>query len=146
MEYNIQKFNHEVFGEVRVVDKKGSPWFILSDICNSLELTNPSVSAKSLDDEVTKLNLGGLSGEAIIISESGLYTIVLRCRDAVKKGTVPYEFRRWVISEVLPTIRKTGKYEMNSGTQTTIAEPYPNSINMSVAKMTTSIKRKCPSR
>lgn len=47
-----------------------------------------------------------------ILSESGLYTLVLRCRDAVKQGTVPYRFRKWVTNEVLPQIRKTGKYEL----------------------------------
>nr|WP_244108156.1 BRO family protein [Burkholderia ambifaria] len=46
-----------------------------------------------------------------IVSEPGMYTLVFRCRDAVKPGTVPYRFRRWVTRDVLPSIRKTGRYE-----------------------------------
>ncbi|WP_410482481.1 BRO-N domain-containing protein [Ralstonia flatus] len=45
-----------------------------------------------------------------VISESGMYTLVLRCRDAVKPGTVPQRFRKWVTSIVLPAIRKTGQF------------------------------------
>ena len=41
-----------------------------------------------------------------------MYTLILRCRDAVKKGSIPHRFRKWVTSEVLPTIRKTGKYQL----------------------------------
>ena len=50
--------------------------------------------------------------EVNIISESGMYTLILRCRDAVKKGSIPHRFRKWVTSEVLPAIRKTGKYQL----------------------------------
>ncbi len=46
----------------------------------------------------------------LIISESGLYTLILRCRDAVTPGTIPYRFRKWVTGEVLPQIRQTGRY------------------------------------
>ncbi|OKL75433.1 hypothetical protein AF45_005425 [Klebsiella pneumoniae MGH 59] len=45
-----------------------------------------------------------------IISESGLYTLILRCRDAVKQGTTAWRFRKWVTNEVLPAIRKSGEY------------------------------------
>ncbi|CFQ88082.1 MULTISPECIES: Bro-N domain-containing protein [Yersinia] len=55
----------------------------------------------------------GRQGFASIISESGLYTLILRCRDAVTPGTIPYRFRKWVTSEVLPAIRQTGKYDIN---------------------------------
>lgn len=58
----------------------------------------------------SKVHGGG--GEVNIVSESGMYTLILRCRDAVKKGSVPHRFRKWVTAEVLPAIRKTGKYEV----------------------------------
>lgn len=64
-----------------------------------------------------------------IINESGLYTLILRCRDAVKPGTVPHRFRKWVTNEVLPTIRKTGRYEHPVAT-TRSAEPLtPSDMN-----------------
>lgn len=47
-----------------------------------------------------------------IVSESGMYTLVLRCRDAVKKSTVQYRFRKWATNELLPTIRKIGSYSL----------------------------------
>ncbi|MGF7480920.1 BRO-N domain-containing protein [Providencia sp. SP181] len=104
-------FNFDSSIAIRAISVNGEPWFIASDVCKALQLTNPTISLKALDkDERSKLNLGR-QGEANIISESGLYTLILRCRDAVIKGSLPYRFRRWVTSEVLPSIRKTGKYD-----------------------------------
>ncbi|MDL9985939.1 Bro-N domain-containing protein [Providencia rettgeri] len=104
-------FNFDSAIAIRAISVNGEPWFIASDVCKALQLTNPTISLKALDkDERSKLNLGR-QGEANIISESGLYTLILRCRDAVIKGSLPYRFRRWVTSEVLPSIRKTGKYD-----------------------------------
>lgn len=54
-----------------------------------------------------------------IISESGMYTLILRCRDAVKKGSVPHRFRKWVTAEVLPQIRKTGSYTKSTTNERT---------------------------
>ena len=67
-----------------------------------------------------------------IVSESGMYTLILRCRDAVKKGSVPHRFRKWVTAEVLPAIRKTGKYE----SKTTVDDRtgLRNAVNMLVSK------------
>ncbi len=88
----------------------GAPWFVASDVIKALQLTNATMSMKALDDdERSKLNLGR-QGTANIISESGLYTLILRCRDAVTPGTIPYRFRKWVTGEVLPQIRRTGRY------------------------------------
>lgn len=67
-----------------------------------------------------------------IVSESGMYTLILRCRDAVKKGSIPHRFRKWVTAEVLPTIRKTGRYEH----KTTVDDRtgLRNAVNMLVSK------------
>lgn len=101
---------------VRVVDRDGEPWFVAADVCVILDLSNPTVAVQPLDeDERAKLNLGP-QGDTNIISESGLYTLMLRCRDAVKSGTVPHRFRRWITGEVLPTIRKTGRYHTSGPT------------------------------
>ncbi|KFB89632.1 anti-repressor protein [Serratia grimesii] len=103
-------FSFESSSNIRAVEICGSPWFVATDVCNALHLSNPTMSLKALDeDERSKLNLGR-QGEASIISESGLYTLILRCRDAVTPGTIPYRFRKWVTAEVLPAIRQTGQY------------------------------------
>lgn len=68
---------------------------------------------RALDDDekgVHSMHTPGGQQDFTIISESGLYTLILRCRDAVTPGTIPYRFRKWVTSEVLPQIRKTGRY------------------------------------
>lgn len=109
-EFTIFKFGSH---DVRVITKDGEPWFVAEDVCKALKLSNPSMSLKSLDDdERSKFNLGR-QGEANIISESGMFTLVLRCRDAVNFGSIPHQFRKWVTAEVLTSIRKTGKYSKN---------------------------------
>ena len=91
------------------------------------------------DDEKYTLSLTeGIEGigkqvqELNLVSESGMYTLILRCRDAVKKGSVPHRFRKWVTAEVLPTIRKTGKYE--SKTSVNDRTGLRNAVNMLVSK------------
>lgn len=100
---------------VRAIIINGNPWFIASDVCSAIELDNTSI--RKLDDDEKGLHSmqtpGGMQSVAVI-SEGGLYTLVLRCRDAVKHGTVPYRFRKWVTNEVLPSIRKTGSYQLPS--------------------------------
>ncbi|EAP0957169.1 BRO-like protein [Salmonella enterica] len=103
-------FKFESESAIRAVLLDGEPWFVASDVIKALQLTNATMSMKALDDdERSKLNLGR-QGTANIISESGLYTLILRCRDAVTPGTIPYRFRKWVTGEVLPQIRRTGRY------------------------------------
>lgn len=103
-------FKFESESAIRAVMLDGATWFVASDVIKALQLTNATISMKALDDdERSKLNLGR-QGTANIISESGLYTLILRCRDAVTPGTIPYRFRKWVTGEVLPQIRRTGRY------------------------------------
>lgn len=91
---------------VRTIQKDGEPWWVLKDVCEVLEISNATDVAKRLDaDEVTRFNLGGLSGESNIINESGLYNVILRSDKPQAKP-----FRRWVTGEVLPSIRKHGGY------------------------------------
>lgn len=102
----VEIFKNEQFGEVRVISKENEPWFVVKDVCTILDLSNPTVAIQNLDiDEVTKLNLGGQIGETNLINESGLYTLIIRSRKEEAK-----KFRRWVTSEVLPSIRKHGMY------------------------------------
>ncbi|ECL7394951.1 hypothetical protein DQK30_22215 [Salmonella enterica subsp. enterica] len=103
-------FSFQESHPVRVVMVDGNPWFVALDVIKALRLTNPTMALKALDDdERAKFNLGR-QGETNIISESGLYTLILRCRDAVKQGTTAWRFRKWVTNEVLPAIRKNGEY------------------------------------
>lgn len=100
----IKVWNYES-SEVRTIEKDGEPWWILADVCKVLELSNPTMVAKKLDpDERAKLDLGR-QGETTIINESGLYAVILRSDKPQAKP-----FRKWVTSEVLPSIRKTGSY------------------------------------
>lgn len=106
----LSVFSFQENHSVRVVVVNGEPWFVALDVTKALRLTNPTMALKALDDdERAKFNLGR-QGETNIISESGLYTLILRCRDAVKQGTTAWRFRKWVTNEVLPAIRKSGEY------------------------------------
>lgn len=102
---DLQIFNNEEFGKVRTALVNEEPMFCLIDICKALEMSNPTMVAQRLDDdERTKLDLGR-QGETNFITESGLYAVILRSDKPNAK-----KFRKWVTSEVLPSIRKNGGY------------------------------------
>lgn len=105
--------------EVRTVQKDGEPWWVLKDVCDVLDIKNSTDVAKRLDvDEVTRFNLGGLSGETNIINESGLYNVILRSDKPEAKP-----FRKWVTSEVLPSIRKHGAYMTEQTLEQALTSP-----------------------
>nr|DAQ46039.1 MAG TPA: repressor domain protein [Caudoviricetes sp.] len=95
--------------EVRTVKKDGAPWFVLKDVCGVLNLGTPSRVAERLDgDEVSLTHLTDSLGrlqETTVISESGLYNVILRSDKPEAKP-----FRKWVTAEVLPAIRRSGGY------------------------------------
>ena len=108
---NLQIFNNEEFGEVRTAVVNDEPMFCLIDICKALEMSNPTMVAQRLDDdERTKLDLGR-QGETNFVTESGLYAVILRSDKPNAK-----KFRKWVTSEVLPSIRRTGQYQIPTTT------------------------------
>lgn len=95
--------------QVRTVVVNEEIWFVAKDICEVLEIKNTTDVIKRLDpDEVTRFNLGGLSGDTNIVNESGLYSLILGSRKQEAK-----QFKRWITHEVLPTIRRTGGYVAN---------------------------------
>lgn len=104
--------------QVRVVDVDGEPWFVANDVCAVLELTNVGQAVRGLDDdEKSSITINdGTPGSPVraIISEPGLYSLIVRSRMPQAKP-----FRRWVTHEVLPSIRKTGKYEVEPAPQLT---------------------------
>lgn len=109
MKLDVFNFNE---AEVRVVDREGNPWFVAVDVCKVLELTNVTESTKSLDSSELSsvvLNSGDQGRRTLIISESGLYGLAFKSRKPQAA-----KFRLWVTSEVLPSIRKTGRYEVGA--------------------------------
>lgn len=121
MENQIEIFNNAEFGQVRVVVINEEPWFVLADVCKVLELTTPAkVSARLEEDEkgVTSIHTLGGQQKMTIINESGLYSVILRSDKPQAKP-----FRKWVTSEVLPTIRKHGAYMVDSVLEQALASP-----------------------
>lgn len=106
------------------LDKKGDPWFVARDVCQCLEIANVAQALSYLDDDeiVTIISndsmndFSGLRKDTKLVSESGLYNLIFRSRKEEAK-----KFRKWVTSEVLPALRKTGKYEIsNQKTETKV--------------------------
>lgn len=98
------------FGEqmVRIIDRDGSPWFVGRDVCAALALTNPAKSLGRIPDDEKGVTIGDTLGgkqEMTIISEPGMYRLVLTSRTEAAE-----RFKTWVVSEVLPAIRRTGAY------------------------------------
>lgn len=96
--------------QIRTLLKEGEPWFVAKDVCGVLGLTNPREAVTSLDqDELMSVLLtsGGQRREMNVVNESGLYALVFKSRKPEAKA-----FRKWVTSEVLPALRKTGSYAM----------------------------------
>lgn len=97
---------------VRIVDRDGNPWFVAKDVCDILEIGNSRQVISYLDeDEKSNVTTSDVSSFAVpnrglcIISEAGLYSLILRSRKPEAKA-----FKRWVTHEVLPSIRRTGAY------------------------------------
>ncbi len=105
---NLQVFNYNG-SEVRTIQKDGEPWWVLKDVCDVLDISQAVRVAERLDeDEVSQTHIADSLGrrqETYIVNESGLYNVILRSDKPEAKP-----FRKWVTSEVLPSIRKHGAY------------------------------------
>lgn len=108
----LQVFNNEMFGNVRIILQDNEPWFVAKDVCDCLEIVNSRHALSRLDeDEKNSVVLNdGIAGNPTkaIVNEYGLYSLVLSSRKPEAK-----EFKRWVTHEVLPSLRKYGTYSMN---------------------------------
>ena len=109
MEQALQVINHPEFGDVRVIVRDGEPLFCLADVCKILGIGNPSQVKTRLDDgvitnEVIRDSLGR-EQKVTFINEDGLYDLILDSRKPFAK-----KMRKWITSEVVPSIRKTGVY------------------------------------
>ena len=126
-EKGIQIFNNKEFGNVRVAGTPEEPLFCLSDICKAVGLTNPSSIKSRLDPQDLQLidlhALKQTEGEIIgnskanFVNESGFYDVLLYSDSPKVKP-----FRKWVIKEVLPSIRKTGSYSIQNRIPRTFSE------------------------
>lgn len=111
MENKIKIFENEEFGKVRTLSINGEPWFVGRDVAEILGYSQPSVTiSKKVEVEdkgVSKMETPGGTQDVIIINESGLYSLILSSKLPTAK-----KFKHWVTSEVLPSIRKTGSYNL----------------------------------
>ena len=105
---NLTVFDNEEFGEIRTVAIDNEPWFVGKDVAIALGYSEPrSAVSKKVDEEdrgVSKIATPSGTQEMTVINESGLYSLILSSKLPSAK-----KFKRWVTSEVLPTIRKNGK-------------------------------------
>lgn len=108
----LQVFNNAMFGNVRVLLQGDEPWFVAKDVADTLGYQNGSrdVNRHTDEEDRTKTMLfdGNQNKETILINESGLYSLVLSSKLPNAK-----QFKRWVTSEVLPSLRKYGTYSMD---------------------------------
>lgn len=105
---SIQLFHNDKFGDVRALSVDGEPWFVAKDVCDALGLNNSRKAVARLDDDekgVTSSDTPGGEQRVQIVSEPGLYKLIMRSRKSEAKA-----FQRWVTHDVLPAIRRTGGY------------------------------------
>lgn len=106
----LKIFQNEEFGEIRTVTIDGEPMFCLADICKALELSQPSKVKERLNQKgvnsIPTLTSGGTQN-LLYVNESNLYKTIFQSRKESAE-----RFTDWVTSEVLPSIRKTGQYQM----------------------------------
>ena len=99
-------FENEHFGQIRIIEQDGEPWFVAADVCRALEHTNTTMALERLDeDEKYKFSLGLSGGDTWCVNEPGLYSLVLGSRKPEAKA-----FKRWITHDVIPAIRKNGGY------------------------------------
>jgi len=116
----LKIFSHATFGNVRAVDRGGQPWFVAKDVCYCLDIrTNDA--ANSLDEDEkgyeSIVSLGGAQ-QSLIISEPGLYSLILRSRKPEARA-----FKRWITHEVIPSIRRHGMYATPQTVEAMLNDP-----------------------
>lgn len=108
---DLQIFNNDRFGQVRIIPVDGELMFVAKDVCDCLEITKHRDAISRLDSDErgsVKLDTPGGKQDIAAINEYGLYSLVLSSRKPEAK-----EFKRWITHDVIPQIRKTGTYSMN---------------------------------
>ena len=142
MNNELQIFNNSDFGNIRVVENSGEPWFVGKDIATILGYAKPeNAIANHVDgeDKTSTLIQGSGSNyksKAILINESGLYSLILSSKLPQAKA-----FKRWVTSEVLPAIRKHGNYTVPEQENKSKAIDLEIRLNNSRARMASEYRR-----
>lgn len=106
----ILNFNYES-KDIRGIEINGEPYVIAKDVCDALGISDVSMALTRLEEDeklIQKLLVSGQNREIWLVNESGLYSLILRSNKPEAK-----KFKKWVTSEVLPSIRKTGKYDVS---------------------------------
>lgn len=117
---------------IRVVMIAGDPWFVANDICRVLALTNPRKAVGDLDDDEKGVTISDTLGgqqEMNVVSESGMYSLIFRSRKPEAR-----RFRKWVTAEVLPSLRKTGQYQLHEH-----EPPPPQAIDLDPVRLTAGV-------
>ena len=119
----LKIFNNDEFGQIRtILDGNNEPWFVGKDVAEILEYSNTPKAIRDHVDNEDKLTerivRSGQNREAVIINESGLYSLIFSSKMDKAK-----EFKRWVTSEVLPAIRKHGAYMTDGVIERTLTDP-----------------------
>lgn len=121
--------------QVRTILIDGEPWFVLNDLCAVLGIANPSNVAERIDQLTLRKteveNSRGQMRETTIVNEAGMYEVVIRAN-----GDVARTFRRWITSEVLPAIRKTGTYTVAPATEHVL----PRSFSEALRELATNVE------
>ena len=117
----IQIFNNPSFGNVRVAGTEVNPLFCLADVCKALGLSAKGVNQRLGDEVISNYPIAdslGRTQQALFVNEDGLYDVILDSRKPEAK-----QFRKWITSEVLPTIRKHGAYMTDNIIEKTLSDP-----------------------
>lgn len=118
---------------IRVQMKDGEPWFVAKDVCDALEIENNRNATARLDEDEKGASIVRTpSGEQqmTIVSESGLYNLIFQSRKAEAKA-----FRKWVTSEVLPSLRKTGRYELKPQKRGVVRKTRGEGVNVELTNL-----------
>lgn len=118
----VTVFNHEVFGQIRIITINNEPHFVAKDVADILEYSETAMMTRRLDDdEKMSANLAGISKTnpiVTLITESGLYNAVIGSKKPEAKA-----FKKWITSEVLPSIRKHGFYGTDDWVNSALSDP-----------------------
>ena len=123
MNYSLQVFNSEDFGNIRALAIDNEPWFVAKDVCDALGIATNHLRETLDDDEISNLPIAEVGPEfggraPLIITEAGLYSLVLKSRKPEAKA-----FKRWVTHDVLPSIRRHGAYATPQTVERMLADP-----------------------